>query len=85
MKGGAEGEVSDPTDVVDQLMVVGAFEQRVVVGAVGGEQRDDARDEQIKGRHTSTSVDRKADHSSKKEDVANGVGDRDAFGEPVEP
>ena len=47
--GAPQHEVGDPADVVDELVVVGPGEQRVVVGAVRGEQRDGARGEQIEG------------------------------------
>ena len=74
-------EIGDPPDVVDQLMVVRAFEQRVVVGAVRCEDRHDARDQQVEGRRALARVDREPDCSSEQEDVAERIRDRHAFRE----
>ena len=79
-----EHEVRDPAGVVDELVVEAADEQRVVVGAVGQQQRDDAGHQQIEGRHAPARVHRQPDRRREQHDIADRVSDRDRLGEPVE-
>ena len=73
--------VGDPADVQDDLVVVGALEQHVVVDRVGYEQADDARREQVERRLAAAGVDREADRCGEQQHVAQRVGHRDALGE----
>ena len=78
-------EVGDPAHVVDELMVVGPREQRIVVGAVGGKQRNGARGEQIEGPGPSACIHRQPDQGRQQEDVAQRIGDRHELGEQGQP
>ena len=69
----------DPADVVAQLVVVRAREQRVGVGRVDGEQGDDAADEEVEGRRALAVVDREPDRGGEEQDVAERVGGRDGL------
>ena len=74
-RGGApEQVVDDPAHVVAQLVVVRVGEQRVGVGGVDGEQRDDAADEEVEGRSALSLVDRQADHCGEEQDVSERIG-----------
>ena len=77
-RGGApEHEVGDPARVVEELVVVRACEQRVVVGAVGAEQRNRARAEQVERRRLQSRLDREPDQRREQEHVPERVCDRD--------
>ena len=75
-RGAPEEVVGDPADVVAELVVVGVREQRVRVGGVDGEQRDDAPDQQVEGRGALAVVDREPDRRGEEQDVAERVGGR---------
>ena len=69
--------VRDPTDVVAQLVVVGALEQRVVVRRVDGQKRHDAGDEEIERGSPLAGIDRQADRCREEQHVAERIRRRD--------
>ena len=82
-RGAPEEVIEDPACVVDELTVlVGALQEGVVVGRVGGEQADDAAHEEPERRRAPSAVDRKSDHGGEQEHVAQWVRDRDPLCEP---
>ena len=78
-RGAPEEVEGDPADVVDQLVVVRALEQRVVVRRVDREEADDAADEEVEGGRALAGVDREADRGGEQQDVAERVRDRDGL------
>ena len=80
-----EQVVGDPTDVVDQLVVVRVGEQGVRVRRVHGKKRDDAPDEEIEGRCTLAVVDREANRGREEQDVTKWVGGRYSLLERCQP
>ena len=69
-----EQVVGDPAHVVAELVVVRVREQRVRVGRVHGEQRDDAADEEVERRSALPLVDCQADHCGQEQDVPERIG-----------
>jgi hypothetical protein len=80
-----DDEVRDPPHVVDELVVVRPIQQRVVVRAVGDEQGDHARDEEVEGGGALAGVDGKADRGGEEQDVPERVRRRDGLGQWREP
>ena len=72
-RGAPEQVVDDPADVIAQLVVVGIREERVRVGGVDREKRDDASDQQIEGWGALALVDGETDRRGEEEDVAEGI------------
>ena len=71
--------VGDPADVVNELVVVGVRQEGKRVCGVDGEQRDDARGEEVEGGHTLARVDSETDGRREEEDVAERIGGGDDF------
>ena len=80
-----EHEVREPARVVDELVVVRAREERVVVRAVRGEEADGAGDEQVERRAFRTCLDREANQRTEQQHVAERIRDRDELGEDRQP
>ena len=57
---------------------------RIAVDEVGGEQRDDARDQQVEGGPALAGVDGEPDSCGEQEDVAHRIADRDDLGQQRE-
>ena len=72
-RGAPEQVVDDPADVIAELVVVGIGEERVRVGGVDCEERDDASDQQIEGRGALALVDGETDRRGEEQDVPEGV------------
>ena len=78
-------EVRDPADVVRQLVVIAVDEECIVVGAVSGEQGDDARHEEIEGGCALAGVDGEPDRRCQQQDVPERIGNRYALRKRREP
>ena len=78
-------EVRDPADVVRQLVVIAVDEECIVVGAVSGEQGDDARHEEIEGGCALAGVDGEPDRRCQQQDIPERIGNRYALRKRREP
>ena len=72
-----EEVVDDPSEVVAELVVVRVGEERIGVGGVHCEERDDAPDEQVEGRGALALIHREPDRRRQEQDVSQWVGGRD--------
>ena len=80
-RGAPQEVVRDPAHVQQDLVVVRALEQHVVVDGVRDEQTHDARGEQEERRLAAAGVDREPDRRGEQQHVAQRVGHRHTLGE----